>query len=143
MANELNIAITTDGLSDMVARIFDDDWVQVGSDIAMVESGSTGRYTGDVPVATLASQQYNVSFYTTGETPDLLRGTGTLVWDSAGDKEVKPGEMLTEAWKDRGLDPDAIKTITEVAEGSDYDEAVDGITKDVTKVGAVTTIDRA
>lgn len=49
-------------------------------------------------------------------------------------------------WNDRGLNPSVVKTITEVTLGEDYDEAVaapTAIAKDVTKVGAVTTIDRA
>jgi hypothetical protein len=49
-------------------------------------------------------------------------------------------------WNDRGLNPGVVKTITEVTLGADYDEAVaapTAIAKDVTKVGAVTTIDRA
>ena len=49
-------------------------------------------------------------------------------------------------WNDRGLNPSIVKTITEVTLGTDYDEAVaapTAIAKDVTKVGAVTTIDRA
>lgn len=50
-------------------------------------------------------------------------------------------------WNDRGLNDAGSKTITEVALGTDYDEAVTdargpNIAKDVTKPGAVTTIDR-
>lgn len=50
---------------------------------------------------------------------------------------------LDEIWKDMGLDPVTSKTITENTPGSDYTEAVGaGIVKDVTKSGAVTTVNR-
>lgn len=54
---------------------------------------------------------------------------------------------IRDLWNDHGLNPINSKTITEVTEGEDYDEAVTdaggpNIAKDVTKVGAVTTLDR-
>ena len=49
---------------------------------------------------------------------------------------------LDEIWKDMGLDAANPKTITENVAGTDYTEAVGTITKEVTKSGATTTIDR-
>lgn len=47
-----------------------------------------------------------------------------------------------ELWQNEGLDPNNSKVIEEITEGSDYDEDVAGMHKDVTKVGTTTTIDR-
>lgn len=56
-------------------------------------------------------------------------------------------DRVDELWRDRGLDPATNKTITENTVDTDYteDEAGQGaqITKAVTKVAAVTTINRS
>lgn len=49
---------------------------------------------------------------------------------------------LTEVHQDRGLDAVSPKTITENTSGSSYDEDAASITKEVRKVGSVTTITR-
>lgn len=64
--------------------------------------------------------------------------TGTTV---INDGAVQ-GVHLDDIWQNEGLDPDNPKTIEEITEGSDYDEDVGSIHKDVTKVGTTTTIDR-
>ena len=73
--------------------------------------------------------------------PTTARG---IEWDTGGASPIFAHEdfKLAEMHQDMGLDRNNAKTITEVTEGADYDEAVDTIAKDVTKVGAVTTIDR-
>lgn len=50
--------------------------------------------------------------------------------------------QLTELWQNEGLDPNNSKVIEEITAGENYDEDVDEIHKDVTKVGTTTTIDR-
>ncbi len=47
-----------------------------------------------------------------------------------------------EVWQNEGLDPNNSKTIVENVAGSDYDENVDQIQKDVTKAGNTTTLTR-
>lgn len=74
--------------------------------------------------------------------PNVTGQVDSRTHGGAFDNEVR------DLWNDHGLNPVDDKTITEVTEGEDYDEAVtdtDGpnIAKDVTKVGAVTTLDRA
>ena len=143
MANELNLALATTGIADLVARIYQPNWVQLGADVAMAEvGGATGRYTGTPPAATLPTQELEVLFYQTTPNPDALVGRGTLLWDAEGDKETPDEDILQELWKDHGLDPDDSKTITENTLNESYTEAATGITKNVDKVGAVTTIDR-
>lgn len=74
--------------------------------------------------------------------PSATGQTDDRFYSGVFDNEVR------DIWNDRGLNPAQSKTITEVTEGEDYDEAVTdaegpNIAKDTTKVGAVTTIDRA
>jgi hypothetical protein len=60
-------------------------------------------------------------------------------YDGAVDNEQN------DLWRDHGLDPSRVKTITENTPGEDYTEDVvapTAINKRITKVGAVTTIDR-
>ncbi len=141
MANELNLAHGTSGVATLIAKIFDHAWVQLGADVALAEIGGSGLYTGSVPAATLASQEYEVLFYNTAPAESLI-GQGTLLWDQQGDKEVRDEVAVLERWKDIGLDPDDPKTITELVEGLEYDESATGIDKEVRKVGGVTTISR-
>lgn len=86
MANELNIALdpnTRSGLS-VEARLYLAG-AQVGSDIALTESGSTAFYSGDVAAGTAAGI-YAVGFYN-ATTGDQL-GAGTLAWN--GTTEAMP-----------------------------------------------------
>lgn len=144
MANELNLALTETGITDLVARIYLPNWSQQGGDIAMAEvGGATGRYSGSVPGSLLASREYAVLFYQTTPNPDQLSGEGALLWDVSGDKEIIGGELTAEIWKDRGLDPDADKTILENTVGESYTENAEAISKAVDKVGNTTTIARS
>jgi hypothetical protein len=144
MANELNIAIQTTGLATVVARIYTPGFTQVGADVTMAEvGGPSGLYTGSVSAATLATDIYHIVFFDTAGAPDTPLGRGILGWDVDGDKEIEPGAVALDVWKDRGLDPDDDKVITEVTAGTNYTEAATGILKTVTKSGSTTTIDRA
>ena len=139
MANELNIALPTAGLT-VTANIYSAGWALVSGAIACPEiGGATGRYAGNAPAATLGNTVYNVVFLAAGANI----GAGRLLWDAQGDKEVAPEFGIQELWKDHGLDPDSSKVITELTAGADYDEDVGTqIHKDTTRVGAVTTINR-
>ncbi len=71
--------------------------------------------------------------------------------DPTAVNQVSPGiryqsgcgdNFAAEVWQNEGLDPNNAKTIVENTPGSDYDENVDQIQKDVTKVGNTTTLTR-
>ena len=114
----------------------DTDAVVVNAD-TMVDTGAGGIY--DYAFTPVAGVPYAISIEAD---PSATGQTDQNVYTGAIDNEQN------DIWRDRGLDPANSKAITEVTVGEDYDEAVGGagevaIAKDVTKVGAVTTIDRA
>lgn len=74
--------------------------------------------------------------------PNVTGQVDKRTYGGAFDNEIR------DLWNDHGLNPSDDKTITEVTEGEDYDEAVTDtggpdIAKDVTKIGLVTTLNRA
>lgn len=73
------------------------------------------------------------------------RGEGSITDDSVFgvdvDGLIEPVD-IKEIHGDKGLDEVNAKTITENVAGESYDESVAGVTKEVRKVGAVTTITR-
>jgi hypothetical protein len=75
-----------------------------------------------------------------------VRGLAQFTDNSAGTTVDRTGlqepERTDDLWQNEGLDPDNSKVITEITEGADYDEDVGTIHKDVTRVGAITTLDR-
>ena len=76
-------------------------------------------------------------------TTSLIIGNSAGLISAGTSLSASEQTKLDEIWKDMGLDPDTSKTITENTPGSDYTEAVGaGIVKDVTKSGAVTTVNR-
>lgn len=139
MANELNVALSSTGLT-VTANIYMPGFTLVSGAIACPEiGGATGRYSGSVPAATLTNDLYHVVFMAGGANV----GEGRLLWDASGDKEIELEAAQSDLWKDHGLDPHESKVITEVTAGADYDEDVGAqIHKDTTKAGAVTTVNR-
>lgn len=85
-----------------------------------------------------------------------LQGTNNNILDNATQNQVRIASQnsagnisqpkVDEMYRDKGLEAGAPKTITEVTEGTEYDESagsgVDLVDKEVRKVGAVTTITR-
>lgn len=100
---------------------------------AMTDRGD-GLYTrAFVPVRGLAyGFVIDADPNVTGQVPSSTRH-----YDGAFDSE------LDDIWNDRGLNPSVDKTITENIPGAKYTEAAGAVTKSITKVGVVTTIDSA
>lgn len=102
---------------------------------AMTDSGVGGKYTYNFTPTAGVHYMFEV------DADPLAAGqVDVRYFEGTFDNEQN------DIWNDRGLNPTVVKTITEVTLGADYDEAVaapTAIAKDVTKVGAVTTIDRA
>jgi hypothetical protein len=65
---------------------------------------------------------------------------GLQVVSSGSGLSSAQADQLIEIWRNMGEDPANPKTITENTLGTSYDEEVGGQTKEVRKVGAVTTI---
>ena len=130
----------TNALADtpeMTIIRLDTDAIVVNAD-GMNDVGNGGLYSYQF-TGGIAGVRYGFS---ADADPNETGQTDVRFYGGAFDNEVR------DIWNDRGLNPSQSKTITEVTEGEDYDEAVtdpDGpnIAKDTTKVGAVTTIDRA
>jgi len=96
---------------------------------------------------TLSFAQGKLTLLASNTAGDIsVRGLAQFTDNSAGstvdDSALLQPIRVSDVWQNEGLDPDNIKTITEITEGADYDEDVDAIHKDVTRVGAVTTLDR-
>ena len=75
MANELQIALDpfkASGLS-LIAKVYAATGLQIGADVVMTED-STGVYTGDYDLSSVADGAYMVRFQTT----TTLYGTGAL-----------------------------------------------------------------
>lgn len=130
--------VAVNGLTDppeiTILRL-DTDAVIVNA-AAMTDQGTGGLYKflNFVPVAGI-----NYSFSVDAD-PNVTGQVDDRNYFGGFDNEQN------DIWNDRGLNPSVVKTITENTVGEDYDEAVaapTAIAKDVTKVGAVTTIDRA
>ena len=66
-------------------------------------------------------------------------GLTVLTYENNEDSKY---ERIEAMWRDQGLDANNAKTITENVEGESYDEQAGGATKEVRKVGTVTTITR-
>ncbi len=81
MANELNISLET-GLT-LTAKVYSFAGVQQGSDVSMTEP-STGQYTGDFALASIADGAYMVMFFNGTEN----RGFGGLY--------VRSGEEISQ-----------------------------------------------
>lgn len=62
-----------------------------------------------------------------------------ILGNSAGLSRV---QEINDIWVDHSLDTNNPKTITEITEGSSYDEDAGQIQKEVRKVGALTTVTR-
>ncbi len=91
--NELNFQGDPDSVT-LIARIYDDAWVQVGGDIAMTETGaSNGLYSGDVPLATVPDGRYRVHFVDGG----VVLGAGELLWRDDAEVDAEHMNTLREA----------------------------------------------
>jgi len=130
--------VAVNGLTDppeiTILRL-DTDAVIVNA-AAMADQGTGGlyKYLGFTPIAGIPYS------FSVDADPNVIDQVDDRNYFGAFDNEQN------DIWNDRGLNPGVVKTITEVTLGADYDEAVaapTAIAKDVTKVGAVTTIDRA
>lgn len=93
---------------------------------------------------TCVGANHNLADVKVLNTVSLIVGNaaGLIVVTSGSGLSASEQTKLDEIWKDMGLDPAVPKTITENAPGTDYTESVGAITKEVTKSGATTTIDR-
>jgi hypothetical protein len=96
---------TTDSGLTVVAKIFDNNGSQVGSDISCPEVGSSAIYIGNMP--SIAQGFYTVRFKSG---TDLL-GQGIIEWN--GTEEVTfSGQKTDEIHKVHGLDADNPMTVT-------------------------------
>lgn len=132
--------VAVNGLTDdpeiTILRL-DTDAVVVNA-AAMTDQGAGGLYRFSFTTGA-AGLRYSFSV---DADPNVTGQVDDRNYFGAFDNEIR------DLWNDHGLNPTQDKTITEVTADTDYDEAVtdpDGpdIAKDVTKAGAVTTIDRA
>lgn len=85
---------------------------------------------------------HNLSDVKIVNTVSLIVGNSAGLIVAGSGLSSEQASQLLEVWRDMGLDASNPKTITENVPGSDYTEAVATITKEVTKSGATTTIDR-
>ena len=72
---------TQTGLT-VVAKVYDADGTQVGTDVSTTESGSTAIYIGDMPSA--AEGQYGVRFFSGGS----LLGQGAIYWTGTAEATI-------------------------------------------------------
>lgn len=121
-----------------------------GSDISIRSYRGGLDFGGATNVAdavTVSLAQGKLTLLASNTAGDIsVRGVAQFTDNSAGSTVDDSGLLqpirVSDVWQNEGLDPDNPKTITEITEGADYDEDVDAIHKDVTRVGAVTTLDR-
>ena len=72
---------TQTGLT-VVAKVYDADGTQVGTDVSTTESGSTAIYIGDMPSA--AEGKYGVRFFSGGS----LLGQGAIYWTGTAEATI-------------------------------------------------------
>jgi len=92
MANELNIQLNPfkDSGLTLVAKAFNPDGTQLGSDVAMTEVGSRAYYTANFSLAAVSDGAYLISF----ETTNKFYGSGILyVKDNT---EINVNDLETE-----------------------------------------------
>lgn len=131
--------VPVNGLTDdpeITIRRLDNDAAVVVS-AAMSDQGGNGLYKFAYTAGVVG---INYSFAIDAD-PNATGQVDVRTYGGSFDNEIR------DLWNDHGLNPLSNKTITEVTEGEDYDEAVTdaggpNIAKDVTKAGAVTTLDR-
>lgn len=87
MSNELQYygdPSTETGLT-VVARVYDIDGSQVGTDVSCSEVGSLAIYHGDMPTADIG--EYGIRFFS----GSILLGSGCMFWD--GQQEVDKSDL--------------------------------------------------
>lgn len=134
-----NVPLTSPGTLPTIRIRRIDTQALVVTDASMTEIGD-GNYS--FTFTPLEGVEYTVR--ADGDPLDngqVKRGERFVAGSLNGDDEDL-GEKVRDIWQNEGLDPVNSKVITEITEGADYDEDVGTIHKDVTRVGAVTTIDR-
>lgn len=98
MANELNIALATSGLT-VTAQLFQGGATS-GSAISLTEVGSSGFYSGNM---TGSAGTYQIAFISSGANV----GSGQIVWDGANEVPVSTlttsdipteADIATEVW---------------------------------------------
>lgn len=106
----------------------------VVTDDPMTDTGNNGLYTYNFTPDAGLSYHFLID-----ADPNQTNQVDVRFNDGSFDNEI------TDMWNDQGLNPSVNRTITENAEGTDYDSAVASptpVNKSITTTGQVTTVDR-